>query len=45
MKQHLNKLVADIDKKLHEPNSVTKVLEQIEVKTGVKRLYLVSGQF
>jgi len=43
MKQHLNKLVVDIDKKLHEPNSVTKVLEQIEVKTGVKRLYLVSA--
>jgi receptor expression-enhancing protein 5/6 len=41
--QHLQKLRADINKKLHEPNSVTNVLEKIESKTGLDRFYLVAG--
>uniref|UniRef100_A0A914RRQ3 Receptor expression-enhancing protein n=1 Tax=Parascaris equorum TaxID=6256 RepID=A0A914RRQ3_PAREQ len=37
------KLLDDADKKLHEENAVTKVLEQIEMKTGVRRLHIVSA--
>lgn len=39
----VQKLLDDADKKLHEENAVTKVLEQVEMKTGVKRLHIVSG--
>lgn len=38
------KLLQDVDKKLHEENEVTKMLAQIETRTGVKRLHLVLGQ-
>jgi len=38
----LNKFKSDVDKKLHEPNSVTNALEKIEQKTGIKRFYLVA---
>ncbi|VDN57630.1 unnamed protein product [Dracunculus medinensis] len=37
------KLLSDVDKKLHEENQVNRVLEQIETKTGVKRLHIVIG--
>lgn len=33
----------DLSKKLHEPSPVTDVLAKVEAKTGVDRLYLVSG--
>uniref|UniRef100_F1LEQ9 Receptor expression-enhancing protein n=1 Tax=Ascaris suum TaxID=6253 RepID=F1LEQ9_ASCSU len=39
----VQKLLDDADKKLHEENAVTKVLEQVEMKTGVKRLHIVSA--
>ncbi|VDK43019.1 unnamed protein product [Anisakis simplex] len=39
----IRKIIDDLDKKLHEENVVTKVLEQIEVKTGVKRLHILAG--
>uniref|UniRef100_A0A915B310 Receptor expression-enhancing protein n=1 Tax=Parascaris univalens TaxID=6257 RepID=A0A915B310_PARUN len=39
----VQKLLDDADKKLHEENAVTKVLEQIEMKTGVRRLHIVSA--
>lgn len=41
--QQFEKIRADVTKKLHEKNSVTDVLGQIETKTGVDRFYLVSG--
>lgn len=41
--QHLQKLKADVQKKLHEQNQFTNVLAKIESKTGVDRFYLVSG--
>ncbi len=44
MPPQVQKFVSDIEKKLHEPNAVTNVLEQVEKKTGVKRLYIVGGQ-
>lgn len=39
----VEKLLQDLDKKLHEENEVARVLTQIETKTGVKRLHLVLG--
>jgi len=39
----LQKLRADITKKLHEPNQFNNYLAKIEEKTGVERFYLVSG--
>ncbi|VDM42364.1 unnamed protein product [Toxocara canis] len=41
--QAVQKALDDVDKKLHEDNAVTKVLEQVESKTGVKRLHIVAG--
>jgi hypothetical protein len=40
----LQKLRADITKKLHEPNQFNNYLAKIEEKTGVERFYLVSGE-
>uniref|UniRef100_A0A0R3RGB3 Receptor expression-enhancing protein n=1 Tax=Elaeophora elaphi TaxID=1147741 RepID=A0A0R3RGB3_9BILA len=39
----VDKLLQDVDKKLHEDNSVTNLLAQIEAKAGIKRLHLVLG--
>ncbi|VDN01139.1 unnamed protein product [Thelazia callipaeda] len=39
----IDKLLKDVEKKLHEENAVTKVLEQIERKTKIKRSHLVLG--
>ena len=43
-KQQLQKLKADMQKKLHEQNAFTDVLGKIEAKTGVDRFYLVAGK-
>ena len=39
----LQKIRADITKKLHEKNAFTNVLAQAEAKTGVDRFYMVAG--
>ena len=39
----LNKMKADFEKKLHEPNKLTNLLGLVESKTGVDRLYLAGG--
>ncbi|KAK6105907.1 TB2/DP1 HVA22 family protein [Brugia pahangi] len=39
----VDKLLQDVDKKLHEDNAVTNLLAQIEAKAGIKRLHLVLG--
>ncbi|EJD74600.1 hypothetical protein LOAG_18107 [Loa loa] len=39
----VDKLLQDVDKKLHEENAVTNLLAQIEAKVGLKRLHLVLG--
>lgn len=39
----VQKFLDDVDKKLHEDNSVSRVLSQVEIKTGVKRLHIVLG--
>lgn len=39
----IQKFLDDLDKKLHEDNSVTRVLAQIEAKTNVKRVHIVLG--
>uniref|UniRef100_A0A915PL82 Receptor expression-enhancing protein n=1 Tax=Setaria digitata TaxID=48799 RepID=A0A915PL82_9BILA len=39
----VDKLLQDVEKKLHEANAVTNLLGQIEAKTGIKRLHLVLG--
>lgn len=40
----VDKFLKDVDKKLHEENEATKLLAQIETKTGVKRLHIVLGE-
>ena len=35
---------AKLDKILHEKNAFTDLLEKVETKTGVRRLYLVLGK-
>lgn len=42
--QHFEAFKARLDKVLHEKNKVNDVLEKIEQKTGVKRLYIVIGK-
>lgn len=39
----VDKLLQDMDKKLHEDSAVTNLLTQIEAKTGIKRLHVVLG--
>ncbi|MFH4978821.1 hypothetical protein AB6A40_005530 [Gnathostoma spinigerum] len=39
----VTKFLDDIDKKLHEQNQLTTVLEWVEEKTGLKRLHIVLG--
>ena len=35
---------AKLDKILHEKNAFTDLLEKLETKTGIRRLYLVLGR-
>uniref|UniRef100_A0A1I8B378 Receptor expression-enhancing protein n=1 Tax=Meloidogyne hapla TaxID=6305 RepID=A0A1I8B378_MELHA len=39
----IQKVVADLDKKLHEPGALTNVLDTIEKKTNIKRLHVFAG--
>lgn len=41
----LQKVLDDVDKRLHEPSPVTNVLATVEQKTGLKRLHIVLGMF
>ena len=43
VQQNLDTWKAKLDKKLHEENALTDLLEKLETKTGVRRLYLVHG--
>lgn len=44
VKQNVEDWKAKLDAALHEENFLNKVLEQIETKTGVKRLHVALGQ-
>jgi hypothetical protein len=44
MSAQVNAYLAQLDKILHEKNKFTEILELAEQKTGVKRLYIASGQ-
>lgn len=37
------RFLADLDKKLHEPGTLTNGLGKIEQKTGLKRLHVFGG--
>lgn len=43
VKQNVEEWKAKLDAALHEQNCITNVLEQIESKTGVKRLHIALG--
>lgn len=43
MPPQVDKFLADVDKKLHEPGVLTNGLAKIEQKTGLKRLHIASG--
>ena len=43
MAERINSLMSDIDARLHQKNMFTDHLETLEKKTGVRRLYLVTG--
>ena len=44
VQQNLDTWKTKLDKILHEKNAVTDLLEKVEQKTGVRRLYLVMGE-
>uniref|UniRef100_A0A915LEF5 Receptor expression-enhancing protein n=1 Tax=Meloidogyne javanica TaxID=6303 RepID=A0A915LEF5_MELJA len=39
----VQKIIADLDKKLHEPGALTNMLDTIEKKTNVKRLHAIES--
>ncbi|KAL8609159.1 Receptor expression-enhancing protein 5 [Nucella lapillus] len=43
VKQHVETLKNKLDKLLHEKSAINDVLEKLETKTGVKRLYIALG--
>ena len=43
VQQNLDTWKAKLDKKSHEKNALTDLLEKLETKTDVRRLYLVHG--
>jgi receptor expression-enhancing protein 5/6 len=43
LSQHFESLKARLDKVLHEKNKLNDVLEKIEQKTGIRRLYIALG--
>lgn len=43
MTERIKSLMSDIDARLHQKNMFTEQLETLEKKTGVRRLYLVTG--
>ena len=44
MASQFQAILSNVEKKLNEKNKFTDYLAQAEAKTGVKRLYLVSGK-
>ena len=40
----VQKVLDDVDKRLHEPSPITNVLSTVEQKTGLKRLHIVLGK-
>ncbi len=44
VQQNLDNWKSKLDKALHEKNAFTDILEKIEKKTNVRRLYLVLGR-
>lgn len=44
MAAHVNAFLEKLDKKLQEKNKFSDLLELAEKKTGLKRLYIVSGK-
>lgn len=43
VQQNMENWKAKLDKVLHEKNGFTDLLEKVEQKTGVRRLYLAIG--
>lgn len=43
VKQNVETFKNKLDKLLHEKNALNDVLEKLETKTGVKRLYIALG--
>uniref|UniRef100_A0A0N4ZUC2 Receptor expression-enhancing protein n=1 Tax=Parastrongyloides trichosuri TaxID=131310 RepID=A0A0N4ZUC2_PARTI len=41
----VEKFIGDLDKKLHQPSYFNDIFDNIEKKTGVKRLHIVGGFF
>lgn len=39
----VQKILTDLDKKLHEPGILTNALDTVEKKTTLKRLHVVAG--
>lgn len=39
----VEKFLGDLDKKLHQPGYFNDIFENVEKKTGIKRIHIVGG--